>query len=340
MVSYRIPLLLLACLSCSGFLSRPSPTAISANSTAVEQLVFVNEPTDSVILAQDNSTSERPQFEFLSQLPMGLILLGLGGMIVTGGAVFIIVKLIGHNPEPSEDLPPEETLEESSPYLTSSENAPIPPGSVSPRPEYTQEDRPLLKLPPSEFPRHEPEEKNGYVDSPRPQNIPSEPLNSSQNIQSAESFLAADKPRLPQLDPVEQLIVELQHHDSTKRSQTIWELGQKGDSRAIQPLVDLIYNSDSKQRSLILSALSEIGTRTLKPMSRALTLSLQDENSEVRKNAIRDLTRIYDLILQMSQLLQRAADDPDTDVRETARWAADKLSRMRPLPTINDEPPR
>ena len=75
-------------------------------------------------------------------------------------------------------------------------------------------------------------------------------------------------------------------------------------------------------------------------MSRALTLSLQDENAEVRKNAIRDLTRIYDLATQMSQLLQRAADDPDAEVRETARWAADKLSRMRPLPTIGDEPPR
>ncbi|KKD36860.1 HEAT repeat domain-containing protein [Limnoraphis robusta] len=337
MVLYRIPLFLLTCLSCSGFLSSPSQSAISANSTAVRH------PSPSVeYLAQDNSTSEKPKFEFPAQLPMGLILLGVGSIIVTGGAVFIIVKLIGHNPQPEaeEELPPDATVEESSSFLTQSENAFIPGSSQSPfRPEEALEDRPLLELPSKSSPSrvNEPGGNNGYVDTPRPQN---KPLEKPPQVHSAETFLITDKPRLPQLDRVEQLILELQNHDPTKRSQTIWELGQKGDSRGIQPLVDLLYSSDSKQRSLILAALSEIGTRTLKPMSRALTLSLQDENAEVRKNAIRDLTRIYDLIVQMNQLLQRAADDPDIEVRETARWAADKFSRMRPLPTINDEPPR
>jgi vesicle coat complex subunit len=83
---------------------------------------------------------------------------------------------------------------------------------------------------------------------------------------------------------------------------------------------------------LILSALSEIGTRTIKPMSKALAISLQDDNADVRKNAIRDLTRIYDLVAQVSQMVQKCSvDDPDDEVRETATWALKQLNRIRPV---------
>jgi hypothetical protein len=342
MASYHIPLLLLTYLTFSGFLDHPSQSTISQNLTNLQPPVLSDESTRSLILAQENSTSEKPKFQLPTKLPTGLILLGVGSIIVTGGAIFIIVKLIGHQPEPEaeDQLSPEETVEHSSPYLVQSENTFIPPNPASP---FQLEDAnidPETSSPPTHKSVDELGEKNGYVDIPSPQKEPPEKASIPPQVHSGETFLIADKPRLPQLDRVEQLILELQNTNPTKRSQTIWELGQQGDSRAIQPLVDLIYNSDSKQRSLILAALSEIGTRTLKPMSRALTLSLQDENAEVRKNAIRDLTRIYDLACQMNQLLQRAADDPDSEVRETARWAADKLSRMRPLPTISDEPPR
>jgi HEAT repeats len=130
---------------------------------------------------------------------------------------------------------------------------------------------------------------------------------------------------------VETLIEELHSRDPVKRRQAIWELGQCGDSRAIQPLVDLTLDSDSAQRSLILAALSEIGVRALKPMNRALAVSLQDENPEVRKNAIRDLTRVYDLMAQIAQLLNHASEDGDREVSETARWAIGKLDRIRTL---------
>lgn len=130
---------------------------------------------------------------------------------------------------------------------------------------------------------------------------------------------------------VETLIGDLHSRDPVKRRQAIWELGQRGDSRAIQPLVDLTLDSDSAQRSLILAALSEIGVRTLKPMNRALAVSLQDENPEVRKNAIRDLTRVYDLIAQVAQLLNHASTDGDREVSETARWAIGKLDRFHTL---------
>ncbi len=74
-------------------------------------------------------------------------------------------------------------------------------------------------------------------------------------------------------------------------------------------------------------------------MNRALALSLQDDNPEVRKNAIRDLTRIYELIAQTTQMLCHAADDPDPEVQETARWAMNQLSRIRTSATLENLPP-
>jgi HEAT repeat protein len=91
----------------------------------------------------------------------------------------------------------------------------------------------------------------------------------------------------------------------------------------------------TNQYSLILASLSEIGIRTLKPMNNAWSISLQNENPEVRKNAIRDLTRIYELVNQISYLLHRATDDPDPEVQETARWAINQLNRIRPRSGID-----
>ncbi|NES71785.1 MAG: HEAT repeat domain-containing protein, partial [Okeania sp. SIO2D1] len=121
-----------------------------------------------------------------------------------------------------------------------------------------------------------------------------------------------------------------QNFDPKKRHHAIWELGQRGDSRAVQPLVNLLIDSDSKQQSLILATLSEIGTKTLKPMNRALAMSIQNDNAEVRKNAIRDLTRIYELVIQTTSLLQQAEYDPDPEVEKTAKWALEQLNRIRP----------
>ena len=71
-------------------------------------------------------------------------------------------------------------------------------------------------------------------------------------------------------------------------------------------------------------------------MKQALMVSLQDDSAEVRKNAIRDLTRIYDSIAQLSQVLRYGTDDADPEVRETAKWAMSQLQRIRTLP-LNDE---
>jgi HEAT repeats len=160
----------------------------------------------------------------------------------------------------------------------------------------------------------------------------SEKSEPGQLVKEMPSGMAIDgTSRLAKVDIVEELIQDLLNPDPAKRRKAIWDLGQQGDSRAVQPLVELMMDSDSSQRSLILSAISEIGIKTLKPVNRALMLSLQDNSSDVRKNGIRDVTRIYDLIGQISQLLQHAASDPDQEVQETATWALAQLNRIRPL---------
>lgn len=146
--------------------------------------------------------------------------------------------------------------------------------------------------------------------------------------------------RLVRVNIVDELVQELRNADTAKRRRAIWELGQRGNSSAVQPLLDIFMDADSKERSLILAAMSEIGIRVLKPMNRVLALSLQDQNSEVRKNAIRDLTRIYDSVAQVSQMLTHAMDDSDPEVQATAQWALEQLNRIRQLPPAVDQYPR
>lgn len=140
--------------------------------------------------------------------------------------------------------------------------------------------------------------------------------------------------QLVKSDVIEQLVVNLQVDDPVQRRKAIWELGQRGNSSAVQHLVNGMVDADSKEKSLILAALSEIGIRSLKPMSRALAIALQDDNPDVRKNAIRDLTRVYDLVTQISQMLGHATEDEDPEVRRTAEWALGQLNRIREAPKL------
>lgn len=150
-------------------------------------------------------------------------------------------------------------------------------------------------------------------------------------IQSAEPNAINETTRIPKLNLVDQLLNDLNSADPVQRHGAIWELGQEGDSRAVQPLVDLMLEADSQERTLILAAIAEISIRTLKPMKRALLTSLQDANSDVRKNAIRDTTRVYDMMAQLSQLLSHAVNDSDPEVQDTAQWALAQISRLRPM---------
>ncbi|WP_017300524.1 HEAT repeat domain-containing protein [Nodosilinea nodulosa] len=158
----------------------------------------------------------------------------------------------------------------------------------------------------------------------------------SSNFQAA-AMATADLPleattRLSPVDIVGSLAQELASSDSAVRRHAIWELGQRGHSDAIQPLVNGLLEADSQEKSLILAALAEIGSRSLMPMHRALALGLQDPSPEVRKNAIRDLSRVYDAVVQLSPMLVHAAQDTDPGVQETARWALNQLNRIPAVP--------
>ena len=238
----------------------------------------------------------------------GWLLLGLGGVVLMAivGGLFYLLMRSSEETEPDNYQPSDRPLKEKPPQTQKFENS----KQLEPHPKPQQQ-----------------HENNGFYEIAT---NPSEQQDTLQNRnRSGDALGFSEMTRLSKIDIVEELIRDLLTTDPIQRRKTIWELGQRGDSRAIQPLVNLLIDSDSQQRSLILAALSEIGTRTLKPMNRALALSLEDNNAEVRKNAIRDLTRIYDLLFQMSQLLRRAVDDEDEEVQQTALWALGQLNNIR-----------
>lgn len=154
---------------------------------------------------------------------------------------------------------------------------------------------------------------------------------SNSNSEQDFSLPVQNTTRLPSVDFIEELLKTLREPEAKTRRKAIWKLAQVSDSRAMKPLVDLMIETDSYERSLILEALSQVCSRTLRPMNQALAISLQDKNSQVRKNAIRDLTRLYDLMSQINELLSYALEDESLEVQETAKWALSKLNLRMPM---------
>ncbi|MDJ1172067.1 peptidoglycan-binding protein [Roseofilum sp. BLCC_M154] len=256
---------------------------------------------------------------------LGWVIMGLGGLTVLGGTIFILLKLLNRGDEEDEFEDEEDDPDTSSPELMPSlaqatleklRNGKSDPGDRETESQSLSEEElePILPGQPSH-----PELKK---EDPPPEESPQESEENHQILPINETT------RLPKLTLVEDLIKDLENIDPQKRRQAIWELGQRGNSLAVQPLLNLLFDSDSGQRTLILSALSEIGIKTIKPMNRALSLSLQDENPEVRKNAIRDFTRMYELIATVSHMMCHAVDDPDEEVQEVAEWAVLQLRRI------------
>ncbi|MGB3309335.1 MAG: peptidoglycan-binding protein [Nodosilinea sp.] len=169
------------------------------------------------------------------------------------------------------------------------------------------------------------------TDSPEDTAEPTSPPLQRQAPTQADLPLEATT-RLSPVDIVDSLVHELDSADGSVRRHAIWDLGQRGHSDAIQPLVNGLLNADSQEKSLILAALAEISSRSLKPMHRALALGLQDASPEVRKNAIRDLSRVYDTVVQLSHMFAHATQDPDPGVQEIAHWALNQLNRIPAAP--------
>lgn len=166
-------------------------------------------------------------------------------------------------------------------------------------------------------------------------NSPENSNNNSSEIKESNLVALQQTSNINPVDNMPQLLLDLKHDNPKKRRKAIWDLAQKGDSRAVKPLVQIMINADSYEKSLILEALSQISTNSMKPLNQALLISLQDENPQVRKNAIRDLSKIYELINQIQPLISHAAlHDSDPEVREIATWALNKLNSNKNIPQL------
>ena len=271
----------------------------------LKQNNFVSTPTPEPA-SEDDPETEKSSKSNNGWIRLGLIVMGL---LAGGGILFYLFKLFRRSKQPSNRPIYDDDDDET--YIAQA-------------PEYEASQ--------DEFVNNNQEQK--YLTGAQEDNL--EEVAST--VQPSAQIIPTEKTSsLAKLNVVDELIEDLDSSNPTQRRKAIWELGQKGDSRAIQPLVEQMVDADSQQRSLILAALSEIGTRTLKPMNRALAVSMQDESPDVRKNAIRDLTRVYDVMGQISQMLSMAMEDEDPEVQETAKYAVSQMNRIRVLPS--EQPP-
>ena len=259
-------------------------------------------------------------------LSLGLLTAVILGTI--GGGLFLLVKKLDGNKQGAKPNTKTNKKKRSKTKST--------PKSLEPQLEV--ENYITNNLDPQTEPVDTDNYPNGYTSSSLVVVNPNPPENQSPLQTTDSTSLVKKDSNLAKTNTVTVLIKDLKSSDPKKRKKAIWELAQKGDSRAVQPLVDLIPDADSKQRSLILEAISQIGIKTLTPMNKALALSLQDDNPDVRKNAIRDLTLVYELVSQVSQLLSYSVNDPDPEVQQTARWALTELERIRNPKMLNELP--
>ena len=127
-------------------------------------------------------------------------------------------------------------------------------------------------------------------------------------------------------DEVLQLMQDLQQSDRNTRRQAMWELAKIGDSRCIKPLMAIMPQGSSVDKSLIIKAITQITRRNFKPVNEQLFALLNDDNPQVRINAILDLTTYYKFVAPITQQLTQMQLDQDPEVRHRAKQALHKLN--------------
>jgi hypothetical protein len=173
------------------------------------------------------------------------------------------------------------------------------------------------------------------------------PLTETEGLTSQHERLAAStqamnkvtivSAKTTEIDLVFELIQDLQQSDRLLRRKAIWKLTHTGDFRAIEPLVAIIPEADSVDKSLILDAITRIAQRSWQPISNALFISLADENAEVKKNAIRDVTALYKSIFPLTQCLSQMLGDKDQEVQQTAKWALQQFQQQLSLAPVRSQ---
>ena len=275
--------------------SAPTETAASDAPEANDSTAEGAAPADAAP-ADETTTPEESSFPIL--ILLGAVILVVGGL--AGGVALWLGKLQGQRAAASNASESDETQPQQR-QVTEHRQASVPPQS---RPSASQTHT----------------------------SVPKNPASAAFNIQSPSTAPLDNvaESRVTKVNIIDELIQDLEQPDPELRRRAIWELGQRGNSAAMQPLVNLLTQVDSREQSLILAALAEITSQTLKPMNRAVMIALQSEDAEVRKNAIRDLTKIFDSFKQSGKMLGHAALDEDPDVKQTADWALDQLNKMKP----------
>jgi len=176
-------------------------------------------------------------------------------------------------------------------------------------------------------------------------------LKAKQNIETNHNYLDSNRSSLIQedadpnsqlhalaeIDPIAELIEDLDRSEPKERAKIIWELAQRSDSTAIEPLLKLAISAAPWERSLILTAIANIVTRALKPIERALQISLEDRNSQVGKNAIGEVKKVYELILAMTRELSYLGDDRDREIREALVRSLKQLNKLQSYKNLSRE---
>lgn len=138
------------------------------------------------------------------------------------------------------------------------------------------------------------------------------------------------------IDVVDELIKDLQQSDRQLRRKAIWDLATKGDARSIEPLVELMSQVNSLDRGLISQAITQILHRSFQPINDELFNALQDENPDLRKSAIRDLTALYLFVAPITKQLVQMQLDADPEVSQTAIQALQQLNLSSFSKPFND----
>ena len=202
----------------------------------------------------NESDEETPRDSTSSGL--GLMWWVAGGailVVIAGGLFVILLKAFREdvdedevNEDPVNEDPvnqDEPILEDESNFTPVSENSPdLTPSAKAENGRVSQEPAAEAEIPGHDSPWETPEappQPQAFPDLPV--DVPSEP---KKPVTAEGTAIASQKPassaltRLPRMSIVEALILDLQHPDPERRRKAIWELGQRGDSRAITPLVE------------------------------------------------------------------------------------------------------
>jgi hypothetical protein len=119
------------------------------------------------------------------------------------------------------------------------------------------------------------------------------------------------------------------------RRKAIKKLAKVGDYRSIEPLLEIMPQVGTLDKSLIFKAVTQINQRTFQPINSELFVALQNEHPEIRLNALRDLKSLYQFVSPVITQIAQMQSDQDYEVRQTATQVLRQLNAS-PLPTFNN----